>query len=615
MKSGKVCQGCLPQRSGNCVNTVLTPPSQVATNLASPSQESSSPGLSSSSSSLPSSQTDTSPRLSPLLLSSPEHHSDTCVATVAATPVTPLYDSAPEKVLELPGFLPATVPAFTWGSCDSTIFTNLLNDAYREVVHWRPNLFKVPFGKAGKSFVSELASLYKAFVSSSAMESIAMKAIIVLPILLLQKPSAKSKAKEHNACLERRLNTWLGGDLSDLLLEGRTIQRRIPKSDSGDCQKCLAHSFANLMFQGKTKAAIRLLTEETKGGVLRLGDHVDAHKTVRDVLRDKHPSSQPAHPDSVIEDDPPDLHPILFESIDAFMMRSAALRTSGAAGPSGLDAVSWRRLCTSFKSASNDLCHSLAITAQRLCTNFVDPATIAPFLACRLIALNKNPGMCPIGIGDTARRIIAKAILMVTRSDIQEVAGLLQLCAGQISGIEAAVYAVDSLFQQDETEAILLVDASNAFNSLNHLSALHNIRRLCPSLATALINTYRAPTELFVDGEVLYSSEGTTQGDPLAMPMYALATIPLIKKLQCHLSDVSQVWYADDASAAGKIDKLCEWWSQLSTQGPKYGYFANATKMWLVTKVKHLATATASFADTGVQVTSEGRCNELSIYF
>ena len=59
---------------------------------------------------------------------------------------------------------------------------------------------------------------------------------------------------------------------------------------------------------------------------------------------------------------------------------------------------------------------------------------------------------------------------------IQEAAGSLQLSAGQISGIEAAVHAVDSLFQQEETEAILLVDASIAFNSLNRLSALHNIR-------------------------------------------------------------------------------------------------------------------------------------------
>ena len=55
------------------------------------------------------------------------------------------------------------------------------------------------------------------------------------------------------------------------------------------------------------------------------------------------------------------------------------------------------------------------------------------------------------------------------------------------------------------------------------------VQRYCtlnevPTTATILINTYRAPTELFVDGDTLLSQEGTTQGDPLAMPMYALAT-------------------------------------------------------------------------------------------
>ena len=57
------------------------------------------------------------------------------------------------------------------------------------------------------------------------MEGIALKAAVelVLPILVLQKPSAKSKAKEHSVCLERRLKTWQEGDLCDLRLEGRTI--------------------------------------------------------------------------------------------------------------------------------------------------------------------------------------------------------------------------------------------------------------------------------------------------------------------------------------------------------------------------------------------------------
>ena len=60
----------------------------------------------------------------------------------------------------------------------------------------------------------------------------------------------------------------------------------------------------------------------------------------------------------------------------------------------------------------------------------MDPAGLSPFLACRLIALDKNPGVRPIGMCETARRIIAKAILSVTRGDIEDVAGSLNLCAG-----------------------------------------------------------------------------------------------------------------------------------------------------------------------------------------
>ena len=170
----------------------------------------------------------------------------------------------------------------------------------------------------------------------------------------------------------------------------------------------------------------------------------------------------------------------------------------------------------------------MAATAKRLCTCLVDPLSVSSLMACRLMALNKNPGVRPISICKTVRRIISKAILSVTKGDIQDAVDTTQLCAGQIAGIEAGIHSVRDLFNKKETEGVLLVDASNAFNSLNRQTALQNARRLCPSLATMLINTYREPTDLFVDGDVLSSREGTTQGDPLAMPMYAIATAPLI---------------------------------------------------------------------------------------
>ena len=234
----------------------------------------------------------------------------------------------------------------------------------------------------------------------------------------------------------------------------------------------------------------------------------------------------------------------------------------------------------------------------------MDPVGLSPFLACRLIALDKNPGVRPIGVGETARRIIAKAILFVTRGDIQDAAGSLQLCAGQIAGAEAAVHATRESFLDDNTEAVLLVDASNAFNALNRQSALRNIRLLCPSIATTLINTYRDPTDLFIDCSSLLSQEGTTQGDPLAMAMYAVATIPLIRRLP---DDVQHVWYADDASATGGLSNLRAWWDELLSLGPAYGYHPNAQKTWLITKPEHMATAEEVFSGTQVNVTTEGR--------
>ena len=82
-----------------------------------------------------------------------------------------------------------------------------------------------------------------------------------------------------------------------------------------------------------------------------------------------------------------------------------------------------------------------------------------------------------------------------------------------------------NIFDADETDAVLLVDASNAFNALNRAAALHNTRVLCPisTTVTYAINTYRRPARLFIiGGQELKSAEGTTQGDPLAMSMYAI---------------------------------------------------------------------------------------------
>ena len=79
-----------------------------------------------------------------------------------------------------------------------------------------------------------------------------------------------------------------------------------------------------------------------------------------------------------------------------------------------------------------------------------------------MVAFDKNPGVRPIGICETVRRISAKSTLSITWLDILETANSLQLYAGQIAGVEASIHAVRACFNKEETEGFLLVDASDA---------------------------------------------------------------------------------------------------------------------------------------------------------
>ena len=99
------------------------------------------------------------------------------------------------------------------------------------------------------------------------------------------------------------------------------------------------------------------------------------------------------------------------------------------------------------------------------------------------------------------------------------------------------------------------------------------------------------------------STEGTTQGNPLAMAMYTLAVTPLIHSLRGFQPSVSQVWYADDATAAGQLAPLLDWWNHLLAQGPLYGYFPNPAKTHLFVKPHLFDSATAFFHRTNIQVT------------
>ena len=102
--------------------------------------------------------------------------------------------------------------------------------------------------------------------------------------------------------------------------------------------------------------------------------------------------------------------------------------------------------------------------------------------------------------------------MYIAKEDAKDAAGSLQVCAGQEAGSEASIHTIYDVYQQDGTEAVLLVDADNAFNSINRKAMLHNISITCPLITTFIANCYMEPARLFVVGNhEIKSREGTTQ--------------------------------------------------------------------------------------------------------
>ena len=66
----------------------------------------------------------------------------------------------------------------------------------------------------------------------------------------LQKPSQKSKAKDHQECLAKRLVLGKEGEIDKLLREGRMIQKRLSNSQRVDPPNA-ATVFANLVMSGQ----------------------------------------------------------------------------------------------------------------------------------------------------------------------------------------------------------------------------------------------------------------------------------------------------------------------------------------------------------------------------
>ena len=149
---------------------------------------------------------------------------------------------------------------FYWNTVHGRIYQKDLEYAYNQKVYWRKNIFIVPTGAAGKKFIDEISRLLNLWTNNKSLKNIALKAIHVMPALLLQKPSKTSKAKDHLKAIERRLRLWEEGNITELVNENKTIQDRLPSTNSRMNIEKPSSKFKQLMQKSSVNGALRLLT-------------------------------------------------------------------------------------------------------------------------------------------------------------------------------------------------------------------------------------------------------------------------------------------------------------------------------------------------------------------
>jgi hypothetical protein len=182
----------------------------------------------------------------------------------------------------------------------------------------------------------------------------------------------------------------------------------------------------------------------------------------------------------------------------------------------------------------------------------------------------------------------------------------MQLCAGLEGGIKGGIHAINDLWDEHADKKILgflLIDASNGFNEEERSTALWTIRHKWPAGAQFCFNCYRHWSILAVRGKngdvfVLYSKNGFTQGDPIAMIAYGIGLLPLIETLGEKHKDVDQNWYADDAGIGALFPGIRRYLESLQELGPTpFGYLPEPEKCILVVKEHNKAAAEAYFKD------------------
>ena len=145
--------------------------------------------------------------------------------------------------------------------------------------------------------------------------------------------------------------------------------------------------------------------------------------------------------------------------------------------------------------------------------------------------------------------VTCKVVVTHIETDTITSVGSLQVCVGQEAGYESIIHAMHTIYEDQTYESVLLVDASNAFDSIKRNIFLY-VTIVCPVIAMYVEKCYSTHTQLSITGgNETRLCEETTQGNPVAMAVYVITVIPMILMIVTITSKIND----------SKKCRLC-WW-------------------------------------------------------
>ena len=115
---------------------------------------------------------------------------------------------------------------------------------YNKIVYFKHhNMFTPSQGTTTEMMTREMTRIIEEYNNDTSGKAMAMKLLIIMPKLLLQKEHMKAKKKENDEAFRRRMEAWQKGEFLELMEEAEPIQKRLCQQPMVETERMTARKF------------------------------------------------------------------------------------------------------------------------------------------------------------------------------------------------------------------------------------------------------------------------------------------------------------------------------------------------------------------------------------